>query len=492
MLETLKIQVWWTTAIILLGCFILFLCDKELLLLAAKNLTKNLRRTLILLCVMVFGLGGLMQFFGYGEFNIYNLREATIRAGLGHLQLYQKGYNAAANVDKMQYNIRNHQAVIDIVNKDPYFKDKVEIIGYELYMSGIIASDKTSAVFMGKGIDVATDKRLSETDSLVEGKALEVVSGTFKKQLEPTRINESEDMFEAYDNVEPGQPRKDVPKIWVDRKKDEQIDKPGLDDALIGSGLANALGAKPGSVLTLVVATRTNTLNAVDIKVRGIIKGMSNEYNDAVIKLALPYAWVLMNRKDISKISILLKDTKLTDEAQQRLQAIIADQKLDLETTNWRDIATYYISVHTLFVGIFVTIGFVITIIVISTIMNVMLMNVSERVREIGTLRALGTTRGGIMKLFFMEAILVGVGGSLLAILGGIGFAEFVNQILGGIPQPAPPGSSEGFVAFLYVANRPLIWGIVLVLGFFSTLFSAILPVSKAGNMQIIDCLRHT
>jgi putative ABC transport system permease protein len=130
--------------------------------------------------------------------------------------------------------------------------------------------------------------------------------------------------------------------------------------------------------------------------------------------------------------------------------------------------------------------------VVFFSIANVMMMSVTERVREIGTLRALGETRLGIMQIFLTEAILLGLLGGLLSITIGNGIALFINEVIGGIPHPAPPGATEGYQALFYVPNRPIIWGVAFLLAFFSALFSSILPAKKASNMEIVEALRYT
>jgi len=96
------------------------------------------------------------------------------------------------------------------------------------------------------------------------------------------------------------------------------------------------------------------------------------------------------------------------------------------------------------------------------------------------------------MQIFMMEAIVIGLIGGILSILFGIGLAEFVNQVLEGIPHPPPPGSTEGFRATFFVLNRPLIWGIAFLMAFFSSFFSSIIPARRAANMEIVDSLRYT
>ena len=65
---------------------------------------------------------------------------------------------------------------------------------------------------------------------------------------------------------------------------------------------------------------------------------------------------------------------------------------------NWRELAVFYGQVKLLYIGIFGFVGAVLVVIVILSAAIVMTMAVTERTREIGTLRALGTRPSGILR----------------------------------------------------------------------------------------------
>ncbi|MEO6079717.1 MAG: ABC transporter permease [Steroidobacteraceae bacterium] len=109
-------------------------------------------------------------------------------------------------------------------------------------------------------------------------------------------------------------------------------------------------------------------------------------------------------------------------------------------------------------------------------IMNIMLVSVTERTREIGIAKALGAPRRFIMLQFLIEAMVLAVIGGLIGMLFGFGLAYGVAAIIPNFPPPAVP------------------WWAVAGACLFSTLIGmvfGILPASKAANLVPIDALRY-
>ncbi len=109
-------------------------------------------------------------------------------------------------------------------------------------------------------------------------------------------------------------------------------------------------------------------------------------------------------------------------------------------------------------------------------IMNIMLVSVTERTREIGIAKALGAPRRFIMLQFLIEAMVLAVIGGLIGMVIGFGLAYGIAAMIPDFPPPAVP------------------WWAVTGACLFSMLIGmvfGILPASKAANLAPIDALRY-
>ena len=107
-------------------------------------------------------------------------------------------------------------------------------------------------------------------------------------------------------------------------------------------------------------------------------------------------------------------------------------------------------------------------------IMNIMLVSVSERTREIGIRKAVGARNRDIMFQFLVESVVLSGLGGLFGILAGIGVARIVSAT----------GTWKTVVAGDSIA---LAFGVAAAIGIFFGLY----PASKAAKLDPIEALRH-
>jgi len=115
-------------------------------------------------------------------------------------------------------------------------------------------------------------------------------------------------------------------------------------------------------------------------------------------------------------------------------------------------------------------------------IFNTFSITVAQRIREFGMLRTLGASRGQILASVGIEAALIGVVGSVLGLLGGIGFAPLINSLFKSVGIDLP---NTGTV----LQARTII--VALLIGVGVTLVSALSPALRATRVSPMAALRE-
>jgi putative ABC transport system permease protein len=111
-------------------------------------------------------------------------------------------------------------------------------------------------------------------------------------------------------------------------------------------------------------------------------------------------------------------------------------------------------------------------------IMNIMIVSVTERTREIGIRKAIGARKADILTQFLVESVVVSMTGGLAGILGGIGIAAAINgQTLNG----------QAMQTLVTVQSIVLAAGVAAAIGIFFGLY----PAYRAASLRPIQALRY-
>jgi putative ABC transport system permease protein len=186
-----------------------------------------------------------------------------------------------------------------------------------------------------------------------------------------------------------------------------------------------------------------------------------------------PDLWVIFSVADLNAVeSIKDRVTSLIRQLHQIKPGQPDDFKIEASDTlakSFKEISTTITLVVAGIVGISLLVGGV-------GIMNIMLVSVTERTREIGIAKALGAPRQFILMQFLIEAMVLAVIGGLIGIAVGYALGFGIAKMIPNFPDPAVPW-----------------WAVVgacTFSGMIGMIFG-ILPASKAANLAPIDALRY-
>lgn len=399
--------------------------------LAWQNLGRNRRRTIATLALIAIGVTGIMSTSGFALYTYESLREFSMREN-GHLILTMPEFFEQDEEFPLQFGIDNYQAIEQQLLSDT----RIRTVLPSLSFNGLITNGDKSTIFVGSGVSAELPQ--------VMGPALAVEQGRF-----------------------------------LSLKPDESADF----EIVIGKKLAQSLNAQIGSGLTLMSSTSDGALNAIDVEVRGIISTGIPDLDARFIMVHLDSAQFLLDTERVGQLGIYLRDNNAVASMQNEIQ----NTYRQMLVTPWSKRAFFYQSVKNLYDRIFGVMGVVILVMVGFAIFNTSAMSVLERMREIGTLKAMGTTQSEVVSLFLWESALLGAIGSvfgfLISGLMTLAFMVFEFQM------PAPPGQTEGYPLQIYFSTDVALFALagVVVLACLASLLS----VGKSHRLTISEALRY-
>ncbi len=257
------------------------------------------------------------------------------------------------------------------------------------------------------------------------------------------------------------------------------IDLRSSSSALVGATLAERYGIKVGSRIRIGDINSDEGTSAV--KVTGIIeeRGMTYDINtdNAIIVSDRwftgfyggeeKYDEVIIKASDINEIESI--KIAIDDQLNRKDDEVtISDASRMLESIT---------STISTIISMMMGIGAISLLVASVSIFNVMMMSVTERIREIGILRSIGTRRKVVLKMFLYEAFIIGLVG---AIIGSI-----VSIVLGYILVLAMIGTTDYF----FTLNSLMYVPYGMIVGIIICVISGLYPAWRASTIDPIKAL---
>jgi len=406
---------------------------------AVRNLRRYQRRTLLTSSLISLGVVSVLLFISVsGSFKNMMIGQIT-DSMLGHLQIHQKGYLASIDTLPLNRNLQEKQ--------------------------------------------VAKIEEILGSNEAVEAYSPRIKLGAmFSNYMETTNIR--------LNAVNPEQEMRTMPELVHRIIKGEKKGLLNKGEILVPELLAKGMKVDVGNDIVLVATNKDGSVNGQSFIVRGIIEGVTGPGGrDGYIHMDDAQTLLRMEGKEVSEIAIRLKDMRQLDKVFIALSATLEPirNKMDkpvFEVHTWEKLTPFaniakMIDLMTLFIKI------MLVAIVLVSIMNVMVMAVYERINEIGTIAAIGTSPGKILSLFLAEGLLLGIFGTLL----GIVLSLITIAALRAARISFDFGQQQGIILNPSI-SLPDIVSIGLIVIAIAVLGS-LQPAWKAARMDPITALRH-
>ena len=267
--------------------------------------------------------------------------------------------------------------------------------------------------------------------------------------------------------------------------------------AVIGKTVANTLfGGLEGTV------GRRISVNGVQLEVVGVattkqnnVAGAIGRFGDPGEQIFLPYSTArdrlfrneVDQRVDVSSMTVRVRDVAAMDEAIRQVTAVLRDahrltyQPNDFSITNPTQLAAQFRAVTVGFSAFLGTIGGISLLVGGIGIMNIMLVSVAQRTKEIGLRKAVGARSRDILWQFLIEALVLCLSGGVLGIALGYLLSFGGTFILYAISQD--PTIQASVSLFSIVLATSISAGVGIFFGLF--------PALRAARLNPIKALRN-
>ncbi len=404
---------------------------------AIRNLLRYKRRTLLTASLITVGVVFVLVFIAVsGSFKNMMIGQIT-DSMMGHLQVHRKGYVASIENLPLNLNLKSEAMtrLEDILKKQP------EIMAYSprIKFGGMFSNFVETSNIRLNGI--YPDKELSTVPLLA------------------SRVTEGKKLL-------------DRGGIWI----------PEL--------LAKGMKVRVGDTIVVVATNKDGSVNGKQFIVAGVLESTTGPGGrDGYIHIEDAMEVLRMEGREISEVAIRLNDFGKLHAFSNKIEGLLSkelnkEDKPIFEVHTWEKLSPFFtiakmIDVMTFFIKL------MLIAIVLISIMNVMIMAVYERIREIGTIAAIGTLPGKILSMFVLEGFCLGIVGAIIGNIVGIVVVLVVNML----KITFDFGQQKGLL--LQANINPYDIMVISATVIIVSVLASLQPAFKASRMEPIKALRH-
>ncbi len=404
---------------------------------AIRNLLRYKRRTLLTASLITVGVVFVLLFVSVaGSFKNMMIGQIT-DSMLGHMQVHRKGF--VASIETLPLNMNLKGGAIGRLEKILNEQAEIEAWSPRVKFGGMFSNfTETSSI------------RLTAIYPEKEFKTVPLLPG---------RVSE------GHEELKPG-------KI------------------LIPELLSRGMKVKTGDNVVIVATNADGSVNGKQFTVAGVMESATGPGGrDGYIHMDDAREILRIEGQQVSEFAIRLKDFGNLEAFGKKFDGLLAQElnqqgKPIFELHTWEKLSPFFniarmIDMMTFFIKI------MLIAIVLISIMNVMIMAVYERIREIGTIAAIGTLPGKILNMFVIEGFCLGIAGAVIGNIVGIALVFILNML----KISYNFGQQKGIIMQASVNPADILMISVTVI--IVSVIASLQPAFKASRLEPIQALRH-
>jgi putative ABC transport system permease protein len=412
----------------------------KILQIAIRNLTRYKRRSVLTGLLIALGVAAVIVFGSLsGTFKQMMIGQIT-DSMLGHVQIHRTGYVSSIDSLPLDRNIepKAYERLVKLLDEN----SNIEKFAPRLKFGAMLSNYETTTNIRLNGIDPLTEA------AVVPDLASRVQGGQGNGPLL------------------------------------------GQGEILIPELLAKGLQLKIGDTVVLVANNKDGSVNGLTLKVAGLLENISGPGGrDGYIHMADAEELLRLDQPEISEVAIRLKDFDRLKETAAGLTLALQEMKNQkgqylFEVHTWDQLSPFS-SIATMIDMMAVFIKVILMAVVLVSILNIMIMSVYERVREIGTIAAIGTPPGRILWLFLTEGLALGAISSVAGAVLGSGVIGIIHFT--GIEVAF--GRNRVFSLFPTIEPQQVIYSCLIVIVL--SAIASLQPAYKAARLEPVEALRH-
>jgi len=262
-------------------------------------------------------------------------------------------------------------------------------------------------------------------------------------------------------------------------------------NAVIGKNIAERLHVQVGDSIKLITPMNADFTiagmmpSSIIVKISGILSSGIFEFDNSLVLLPVETAQSFLSVGDqYTGISIKLKSDYI-EEADRIALQIQQELSYPFNVSNWIDLNKNLFSLLKLEKWVIFIIIALIVLVAGFGLTSVLSMHILDKRKEIGILKALGTTNRDLRKIFFARNLIIGFSGILLGIMFG-----FIISLLLTHTNIITIESDVYLIEHLVVKNQPIDYIFIILVAGLIIVFSSFFPLRKISQMQAVSIIR--